>query len=216
MRSPNRKFWRKAVRGLLSLSVLAGLCALLFPLPIARLPQAMTEKDSSEPFPCQDHPCGCQSAEQCWKKCCCLTDAQKVAWAKANHVTVPDFVMAAARSDRDRCSDSETGKDLVAASCCQLQGTQAAAKKQSGCCSRSLKKSSVVDRKSGTSKWVMAVYAASCQGESGSPVFYPVSIVPGRVALVTSAAEEIETWQPVSERLQKASLRPPLPPPKIV
>jgi hypothetical protein len=68
----NRKFWRRNVRGLLSLSVLLGVCAMLLPLPFAPQPQNSPEKDSSEPFPCQHRPCGCRSAEQCWKKCCCF------------------------------------------------------------------------------------------------------------------------------------------------
>jgi len=83
----NRKSWTKLVRGLLSLSVLLGICAMVFPLPIAPLPQDLQEKDSPAPFPCQNRPCGCQSAEQCWKKCCCFDNSQKIAWAKANNVT---------------------------------------------------------------------------------------------------------------------------------
>lgn len=56
-------------------------------------------KDLSAPFPCQSRRCGCQSAKQCWKKCCCFTDTQKVAWAKANRVTLPAFVVAAAKQE---------------------------------------------------------------------------------------------------------------------
>lgn len=40
-------------------------------------------------FPCQDHRCGCISAERCWQMCCCLTDAAKLAWAEKNDVTPP-------------------------------------------------------------------------------------------------------------------------------
>ena len=95
----NRKFLPKLIRGLVSLSVLLGVCAMLFPLPIAPLPQNSPEKDSSEPFPCQNRPCGCRSADQCWKKCCCFNNAQKVAWAKANNVKVPEFVLGAAKKE---------------------------------------------------------------------------------------------------------------------
>ena len=56
-------------------------------------------KDLSAPFPCQSRRCGCKSAQQCWKKCCCFTDTQKVAWAKANRVTPPEFVVAAAKRE---------------------------------------------------------------------------------------------------------------------
>ena len=69
-------------------------------------------KDTSTPFPCQTRACGCRSAKQCWKKCCCFTDTQKVAWAKANRVTVPAFVVAAAEQEvavtQGTCHATET------------------------------------------------------------------------------------------------------------
>lgn len=240
MRSPNRKSWRSVVRRLLSLSVLLGVCALLFPLPVAPLPQNSLEKDSSEPFPCQNRPCGCRSAEQCWKKCCCFNDAQKVAWAKANKVTVPDFVLAASkkesrtvvevssRSGSSRksastkhssgCSHCEQ-KPVVAAksSCCDKLRSQAVAKLHvCESSSSSAEKSPVSRKKPASSKWVMAVYAAECQGQ-GPPAFcFPISIIPDRPLLVTPSVEVVEPFRHESERLLQASLRPPLPPPKIV
>ena len=72
-------------------------------------------KDTSAPFPCQTRACGCQSAKQCWKKCCCFTDTQKVAWAKANRVSLPTFVVAAAKREAP-------GVCQAAADCC-LTGT---------------------------------------------------------------------------------------------
>ena len=59
--------------------------ALGIPLPV---PAA---KDTSVPYPCQDHPCGCLSAEQCWTNCCCTTAAQRWAWARAHGVIPPDY-----------------------------------------------------------------------------------------------------------------------------
>jgi hypothetical protein len=57
------------------------------------------EKDRSQPFPCQDNPCGCASAEECWHHCCCHTNREKVAWAHEHGVTPPDFVVAAAEKE---------------------------------------------------------------------------------------------------------------------
>jgi hypothetical protein len=235
-----RKFQPGFVRGLLCLSVLLGICAMLFPLPIASPPQKSTEKDSSERFPCQNRPCGCRSAEQCWKKCCCFNNAQKVAWAEANKVKVPDFVLAAAKIESgagvEVCLHSGSNKESAAAkqrsssspceqkpvaekstSCCDKQKTHADAKPHScESCSSSAEKSPEFRRKSASSKWVLAVYAAECQGQ-GPPAFcFPVSIIPDRPRLVTLSVEVIETFVFESERLLQASLRPPLPPPKIV
>ena len=41
------------------------------------------KKDKSVPFPCQDRPCGCMSAAQCERSCCCFTPAEKAGWADA-------------------------------------------------------------------------------------------------------------------------------------
>lgn len=259
----NRKSWPRLVRGLLSLSVLMGICAMLFPLPIAPLPQDSPEKDSSEPFPCQDRPCGCRSAEQCWKKCCCFDNNQKIAWAKANNVKVPGYVLAAAKKENEHSSSLEIcsapapkhfkSSAITTSGCCEHCSKKSAAattQKKPGSRTR---QSSEVPRiltnpatlgprtltnpnmseprivanpaasecletraKPAKSKWVLAIYAAECQGQ-GPPAFYfPTSIVPERVILVKPTVAEIETVPLESERLQQASLRPPLPPPKIV
>ena len=62
------------------------------PLPIGSV--SITDKQTSLPFPCQDSPCGCKTAEQCWTNCCCKTPAQRLAWAKSNGVTPPKYAMA--------------------------------------------------------------------------------------------------------------------------
>lgn len=76
---PRQREWRRA-RRLTGLLLLLSMCASLFPLPLpVRSPSG---KDRSLPFPCQDRPCGCMSAAQCWRKCCCFTDQEKLAWAR--------------------------------------------------------------------------------------------------------------------------------------
>ena len=77
---------------LLSVSLL-----MLFPVSVRF--SAVEGKDQSEPFPCQDRPCGCRTAAQCWKKCCCFSNSQKVAWAKSHGVQVPEEVVTAARKE---------------------------------------------------------------------------------------------------------------------
>lgn len=230
----HRKSWPRLVRGLLSLSVLLGVCAMLLPLPIAPPPSTSSEKDSSEPFPCQNRPCGCMTAEQCWKKCCCFDNTQKIAWAKANNVKVPDNVLAAAKKER-RKTTSQTSKSI---SCCKHREKKAVTATNTSCCekaigskdrisvavksgacdscSSSARKLPDVQKKPSKSKWVLAIYAAECQGQ-GPPVFcFPTSILPERVDLVEPSVVVIEILTFESERLQPASLRPPLPPPKIV
>lgn len=94
------KLLRLSVLSLVVVSMLAAIVGI--PLPIVRL-----KKDKSAPFPCMDRPCGCANAESCWRKCCCHTNAEKIAWAKKNNVTPPDYVLTAieleASSDVPKC-----------------------------------------------------------------------------------------------------------------
>jgi hypothetical protein len=82
-------------RGMTWLSIVGyALVASGLQLPCAVVPTtsdtAMTKraaaKDRSRPFPCMDKPCGCATAEQCFKNCCCHTPAERLAWAKAHSV----------------------------------------------------------------------------------------------------------------------------------
>src|SRR5262249_36229142 len=41
--------------------------------------------------PCQGHPCGCRSAEDCWQHCCCLSPEERWAWARAHDVEPPAY-----------------------------------------------------------------------------------------------------------------------------
>jgi hypothetical protein len=62
-----------------------------FPLPMP----SIASRDTSTPFPCQNHHCGCHTAEQCWRSCCCFSAAERLAWAAAHGVTLTADVRAA-------------------------------------------------------------------------------------------------------------------------
>jgi hypothetical protein len=55
-------------------------------------------KASKEAYPCMNHHCGCQSAEQCWRNCCCMTLEERLVWARQNHVRPPEYALAEARA----------------------------------------------------------------------------------------------------------------------
>jgi hypothetical protein len=50
-----------------------------------------------ELYPCAEHACGCASAEQCWRSCCCHSLAERFAWAQEHKVRPPEYAIAAAR-----------------------------------------------------------------------------------------------------------------------
>lgn len=77
-----------AVLTLMYLLVSAGI-----PLPVER-----SSLHSRERFPCESCGCGCDSAEHCWRSCCCHTLAERLAWAAENDVIAPDFALAEARA----------------------------------------------------------------------------------------------------------------------
>ena len=80
---PERSFRTHAVVVCLLLSLIVGITGL--PMPVS--------KSTNERFPCEKCPCGCRTAAHCWDKCCCHTDEEKLAWADANGVTPPVFLV---------------------------------------------------------------------------------------------------------------------------
>ena len=85
------------------LSVGVALLAYLIAAVGVPLP-AYVRKQSSTPFPCQHHACGCATAEQCWQDCCCYSPEQKLAWAHENHVQPPESLVAQVASIRATAS----------------------------------------------------------------------------------------------------------------
>jgi hypothetical protein len=86
-RARRRILWRSALRRLSAGLVLFAYLGTAFGLPLP----AREAKDQSQPYPCQNHPCGCQSAQQCWQHCCCFTPEEKWAWAEAHGVVPPAY-----------------------------------------------------------------------------------------------------------------------------
>ena len=215
MRTPFRKLSNPVYRWLSCLSVAFVLCAVLLPMPISLRPSDGVEKDLSQPFPCQNRPCGCRTAEQCWKKCCCFTNSQKVAWAKANSVELPDYVLAAAKKEtatpKKSCALCSKAKDNGGRPKCEESIASKNSKPQT-----SLTQSPVVLARTKTTKWVLSVYAADCQGQPSFSMCFPATIILARVVPVTNSVELTEIVHEISERLSSTTLQPPLPPPKIV
>jgi hypothetical protein len=82
--------------------------AIGLPLPAT----SVARKDRSQPFPCQDHVCGCQTAEECWASCCCFSPEERWAWAAAHNVQPPEYAERPAvqgwRTTRLRDREGET------------------------------------------------------------------------------------------------------------
>ncbi len=80
--------WCLLPRRISACVALACYLATAIGFPLANWPH----KDQSQPFPCQDHPCGCQTAEQCWRHCCCFSPEERLAWAADHHIEPPSYM----------------------------------------------------------------------------------------------------------------------------
>ena len=220
MRSSRHKITRQIWRlRLVSLSVLIGVCASIFPLPIGW--QSRTEKDRSVPFPCQNRPCGCKSAEQCWKKCCCFTNSQKLAWAEENRVRAPSYVSAAAEKERPRQSCQR-------GTCCARQATEKGPTARGHnvntstrtCCTSmdfsavDKKKTAKVENAVPETTLVWGVYWNQCQGHSWYWNSLPWGVVAEHTDLIIRTPATGYFVYPLSPGLPQASLQPPVPPPR--
>lgn len=148
---------RRIITGVALLAYLASVWG--FPMPTVGM------VDASTPFPCQHHRCGCQSADQCWRNCCCFTPEQRIAWARENHVTIPAEVQLALAAEMDEHASHE---DHEHADCCSDHHTggagchdKASAEPESHACA----KCGVLEGKSGVT-WVLGIEARKCRGLS--------------------------------------------------
>lgn len=212
-------FWRRHARGAVALVVLFVVCVRIVPIPLA--PTTGPEKDRSAPFPCQSRPCGCRSAEQCWKKCCCFTNAQKLAWAEANSVQLPEYVVAAAKKEQPSRT-CETGgcchnptNSIVADDKTQPMAT---ATPKLSCCAKpsQLPKPASKALAEKRSDVVIIALAEECQGHSSLWNSLPWSVLPDPMIPPAFLANDSEQFLPISEVAVQLHDRPPVPPPRPV
>ena len=216
-----RQFGPRLTQRLIALVVLCGVCLATVPLPQA--PAIVGQKDHSKPFPCQDRPCGCRTADQCWKKCCCFTNVEKVAWAKTHDVELPAFVLAAAKKETETsvvsavcqagtncgtCHDTKAPRREAASSCCRPAGETPVAVSEKTPSARP----PVPAKRS--SRWVLGVAAEQCRGEHGTISSLPVSIAAPRFRLEQPVATVGTVALPASEVACGLCRLPAVPPPR--
>lgn len=214
-----QQFGLFSLRRLVGCAALLSVCLAVLPLPVA--PPPKTEKDSSSPFPCQNRPCGCRTADQCWRKCCCFTNAEKVAWAKANDVKIPEFVLVAAteESNAAKAAKTQVTAQLARPAKC---GCQAIAVARSGstvgdaiCCAERPKPPAAAPPVKRGVSYVIGLFAEECHGEHGSISALPLAIPPIDVAVVRNDALLSWSLPPTSEAGAGLSRPPAIPPPRL-
>jgi hypothetical protein len=174
------------------------------------------EKDHSQRYPCENNPCGCCSAEECWRHCCCLTAEERWAWAHANGVEPPAY------------AERPAGHKVHLA-CCERQdadhfpsilavGPDAEpCRKPSTCChagqSCSTEESQYQAR--GRVRWVNSMAALQCRGGITLWVSSGAVLPPPPVMTWSPGLLPID-WLSYSDCFNlRISLTPPTPPPRL-
>jgi hypothetical protein len=158
-----------------------GVLALGLPLPAGMRPSAavpgldvagvIAAKDRSVPFPCMNSPCGCASADQCFRECCCTTLAERLAFARRHRL---DAALVASLEARMPATDVVAERKAPRACCASDHASK-------GCC-ESQAKSTAPPRGAGKSCCDDAVAADTCEAP-------PVPMVEGgRLRQVTLRA----------------------------
>jgi hypothetical protein len=193
-----------------------------FPLP------APTIRDHRQRYPCENHPCGCRSAEECWRHCCCFTPEQRWAWASANGVEPPAYAerpgleglptaQLRSKAEEETCQVcSHKCKDKENASATWPKARCACQREGASCCeaepptpAKDSKRKPVASL-----RWAVGVTALQCRGVSTLWLSSSGVVPPPPVAV----------WRPYSiplgwvlfpnSYLFPVSLPPPDPPPR--
>jgi hypothetical protein len=138
------------------------------PLPIG------SGKDLSKPFPCQNRPCCCRSAEECWQHCCCFSKEEHLNWARSHGIEPPPYFY---HSDNEGCNvacqGNRTDEDCRSTCGCSRckessHGDTLTGPKSTVCCHAEPKDSQSAKNsqpKAGFC-WALGVSALQCRGLS--------------------------------------------------
>lgn len=211
----------------LSAGLLMSLCVVLaIPLPSTwiRPQQPVPGKDASVPFPCLYRTCGCRSAEDCRKQCCCNPISKKVSGAKRHRVTVPDTVAAAAETDSqsattDAATEPKTSSSLTTATSQSARQCASNSASARDCCDAgntpAHQQTSPAQTIQPHRKWTSILKSLECRGVNLVQLMISSVVSPERAMLPGLAAMAGTIATPGSERLPPNDGLSPTTPPKL-
>ena len=215
----------------ISVLLVLMLCVVfVLPIPIAEFssqakPAGGSGKDTTVPFPCMQKSCGCRTAEDCWRGCCCSTNAQKLAWAKKHNVTVPQHVTEAAQKERQRENSPSDGGTLFTllatlfssvapaqnSACCTKSAAPATATAAAACCSTP----TAAQPRELSLRLVSTIRALQCRGLSLTLAVMSTMMVSTGPQLELQGEFPEFPVVVTSETLPDAPACPPVPPPRL-
>jgi hypothetical protein len=177
------------------------------------LPSASRPAKSGERYPCESCGCGCDSAEHCWRSCCCHTLAERLAWAEKNGIEPPAFALAEARKAGLDAVGRPLAKVVNVAvatrSCCSAKHSCCSSRQESCCSSRAHKK-----QRDDRSDFIVGWRALACHGQSFDWLAAAPTLI--SVELIISDQLPLVAWlgPHVSEVAAGVAVPPTLSPPE--
>jgi hypothetical protein len=170
---------------------------------------AGTKAKSGEMYPCMDCPCGCNSAEQCWRSCCCHTLAERMDWAHEHGVRPPEYAIEDARREKiDLCWLDDPAESRAAKTGCLAK---AGCNKPCCCCHHDDPPATGSDRTAGS---IVVWRAMACGGQSMNWL----AAVPSLIAVRQELADRLQliSWlgPPTSTCADGIADEPVVPPPE--
>jgi hypothetical protein len=167
-------------------------------------------RDPSHRYPCQDMPCGCQTAEECWKgDCCCFTLEDKLSWAEANGIQPPDNVRQLVE-DRKNYALSAVKK-----SCCADAEPACSAGTRADCCAEKVGRPSRPGEPGGSVLWTVGLFALRCRCEG------PIGFLEVELAVIVDPTPiwsiSLDSVGQIAVRTDRAfciPIHPSIPPPR--
>ena len=200
-RGAGRRFGRRCACG--TLLAMYVVTASGVPLPTG------TSAKSGQMFPCMDCPCGCNSAEQCWRSCCCHTLAEQMDWACEHRVRPPEFAIDEARRQRiDLCWLDDLALPAAAKTCCVAKAEH---RKPCCCCHKNDHPSNNNDK---TSTHIIVWKALACGGLSMNWLAAAPTLIAPPVDLADRLPLVSWLGPPTSSLAEGLANQPAVPPPQ--
>jgi len=217
-----RRPWQNGSRRPVALLLAATLTVAATGLPIPTI-----KSDIGQRYPCENSTCGCRTAEQCWKSCCCHTDEEKLAWARRNGVQPPKEFMARMQAKQRAVASLHDPEESTPPGCshCQARKAKSCCEAQAATCCETASTRSCCEAKDNLRKEtrssavsmipVSMIQALKCRGAAGSwlagiVLYPPVSpVVVSFDRTLCGQTIEDEHFCPV------VSYLPALPPPRV-
>lgn len=193
------------------------------------LPTGNSLAKRGELFPCSTCKCGCTSAEQCWKSCCCHTLAERLAWARKHGVKPPAFALAEASSAElaEARSIGLLVDELAPKICCtkkQEQDSPSCCKKsltvassERSCCRKHKEQSKGEEATDKANNSIVGWRAMKCQGQAMNWLGVVPIAVAARLAAWSRQLPCVAWLGPArSEHGEGVAVDPAVPPPERV